>query len=55
MIFKYYSCSDEVICFTGYPDFGQYLNETGRPMVYSCSWPVYQEFAGIEVCPPECK
>ncbi|KDR23773.1 alpha-N-acetylgalactosaminidase-like [Zootermopsis nevadensis] len=33
---------------TGYPLFGQYLNQTGRPMVYSCSWPVYQEFAGIE-------
>ncbi|PNF24276.1 Alpha-N-acetylgalactosaminidase [Cryptotermes secundus] len=33
---------------TGYPEFGSYLNETGRPMIYSCSWPVYQEFAGIE-------
>lgn len=26
---------------TGYPAFGQYLNATGRPMVYSCSWPAY--------------
>jgi len=26
----------------GYPDFGAYLNSTGRPMVYSCSWPAYQ-------------
>jgi hypothetical protein len=25
----------------GYPEFGKYLNETGRPMVYSCSWPAY--------------
>lgn len=33
---------------TGYPEFGRYLNQTGRPMVYSCSWPVYQEFAGIK-------
>jgi len=27
---------------TGYPQFGAYLNKTGRPMVYSCSWPAYQ-------------
>ncbi|KAB7507380.1 Alpha-N-acetylgalactosaminidase [Armadillidium nasatum] len=31
----------------GYPDFGYYLNQTGRPMVYSCSWPVYQVYAGM--------
>ncbi|KAL5280877.1 hypothetical protein ACFFRR_004718 [Megaselia abdita] len=30
----------------GYPKFGDYLNKTGRPMVYSCSWPVYQEEKG---------
>ncbi|XP_054168784.1 alpha-N-acetylgalactosaminidase-like [Oppia nitens] len=36
-------------CFTpvhtldkGYEDFGDVLNQTGRPMVYSCSWPYYQ-------------
>ncbi|TRY68866.1 hypothetical protein TCAL_05076 [Tigriopus californicus] len=28
---------------TGYPDFGDYLNKTGRPIVYSCSWPAYWE------------
>lgn len=27
---------------TGYPQFGAYLNKTGRPIVYSCSWPAYQ-------------
>jgi len=27
----------------GYPEFGMYLNKTGRPMVYSCSWPAYWE------------
>lgn len=32
--------------FPGYPNFGNLLNDTGRPMVYSCSWPVYQEEAG---------
>ncbi|KAJ8717375.1 hypothetical protein PYW08_005774 [Mythimna loreyi] len=26
----------------GYPMFGKLLNETGRPMIYSCSWPAYQ-------------
>ncbi|XP_061386356.1 alpha-N-acetylgalactosaminidase [Musca vetustissima] len=30
----------------GYPEFGRLLNRTGRPMVYSCSWPVYQEYEG---------
>ncbi|CAK1584743.1 unnamed protein product [Parnassius mnemosyne] len=27
---------------TGYPAFGKLLNETGRPILYSCSWPAYQ-------------
>ncbi|CAO1338699.1 unnamed protein product [Diamesa serratosioi] len=31
----------------GYPEFGRHLNSTGRPMIYSCSWPVYQIYAGI--------
>ena len=33
----------------GYPDFGYYLNRTGRPMLYSCSWPVYQTYSGMTV------
>lgn len=33
----------------GYPEFGRHLNGTGRPMIYSCSWPVYQIYAGISV------
>ncbi|CAH2042586.1 unnamed protein product, partial [Iphiclides podalirius] len=28
---------------TGYPAFGKLLNDTGRPMLYSCSWPAYQD------------
>lgn len=32
----------------GYPEFGFHLNRTGRPMVYSCSWPVYQIYAGMQ-------
>ncbi|KAJ8718023.1 hypothetical protein PYW07_005953 [Mythimna separata] len=29
----------------GYPSFGKLLNETGRSILYSCSWPAYQEDA----------
>lgn len=28
-------------CHTGYPLMSKALNATGRPMAYSCSWPVY--------------
>uniref|UniRef100_A0AAR5P0J5 Alpha-galactosidase n=2 Tax=Dendroctonus ponderosae TaxID=77166 RepID=A0AAR5P0J5_DENPD len=31
----------------GYPEFGFYLNRTGRGMICSCSWPVYQIYAGM--------
>ncbi|EAT43367.1 AAEL005188-PA [Aedes aegypti] len=27
--------------------FGDLMNKTGRPILYSCSWPVYQEYNGI--------
>ncbi len=33
----------------GYPEFGYHLNKTGRPMIYSCSWPVYQTYSGMTV------
>lgn len=33
----------------GYKKFGKYLNETGRPIVYSCSWPAYEEGSGKHV------
>ena len=32
----------------GYPEFGYLLNRTGRPMVYSCSWPFYQLAIGMK-------
>lgn len=35
--------------FTGYPEFGYWLNRTGKRMVYSCSWPVYQIYSGMTV------
>ncbi|XP_037506241.1 alpha-N-acetylgalactosaminidase isoform X1 [Rhipicephalus sanguineus] len=30
-----------------YPEFGNAINKTGRPMVYSCSWPAYQVFSNM--------
>lgn len=33
----------------GYAEFGKHLNKTGRPIVYSCSWPAYQEDKSMPV------
>ena len=33
----------------GYPMVTKALNNTGRPMVFSCSWPAYQVAAKITV------
>ena len=33
----------------GYKYFGKQLNNSGREMIYSCSWPDYIRFAGITV------
>jgi len=42
------SLNNSVLVYTsGYPEFGRHLNNTGRPMVYSCSWPAYQEEKGM--------
>ncbi|XP_025407951.1 alpha-N-acetylgalactosaminidase-like [Sipha flava] len=41
--------TDEQNMNKSFPQFGKYLNETGRPMVYSCCWPFYQERKGINV------
>ncbi|XP_065837256.1 alpha-N-acetylgalactosaminidase-like [Oscarella lobularis] len=32
-----------------YPKMGQAMNATGRPMIYSCSWPDYQRGSGMKV------
>ncbi|XP_019865604.1 alpha-N-acetylgalactosaminidase-like isoform X1 [Aethina tumida] len=40
--------ADEKIMEEGYAKMGRYLNQTGRPIVYSCSWPAYQEPLGIK-------
>ncbi|RMX37256.1 hypothetical protein pdam_00011398 [Pocillopora damicornis] len=32
----------------GYPKFAKALNKTGRPIVFSCSWPAYQVFMGMK-------
>ncbi|KAI6212341.1 Alpha-galactosidase [Aphelenchoides besseyi] len=33
--------ADTFASWGSYPLFGRYLNATGRPIVYSCSWPAY--------------
>ncbi|XP_030573880.1 alpha-N-acetylgalactosaminidase-like [Drosophila novamexicana] len=37
-----------------YPAFGRELNKTGRPMVYSCSWPYYQKHPNYELIKKHC-
>ncbi|KAH8283211.1 hypothetical protein KR054_011945 [Drosophila jambulina] len=32
----------------GYPAFGKALNKTGRPIVYSCSWPFYKSHVSFK-------
>jgi len=34
---------------TGYPQMTQYLNKTGRPIIFSCSWPDYERASGMQV------
>ena len=33
----------------GYPKFSQALNATGKPILLSCEWPLYQAQWGIKV------
>ncbi len=33
----------------GYKNASQYLNDTGRPIVFSCSWPAYWTGTGLKV------
>ncbi|XP_039294547.1 alpha-N-acetylgalactosaminidase isoform X1 [Nilaparvata lugens] len=41
-------CNSDPACMDhGYIEFGRYLNYSGRPIAYSCSWPAYQEEEGI--------
>lgn len=45
-MYKYYN---NIVLVKGYPEFGFHLNQTGKHMIYSCSWPVYQIYAGMQV------
>ncbi|XP_017104824.1 alpha-galactosidase A-like isoform X2 [Drosophila bipectinata] len=38
----------------GYPEFGRALNHTGRPMVYSCSWPYYKARPDFKLIAQHC-
>ena len=35
---------------TGYPNMTKALNATGRPIVFSCSWPAYIKNVSVCVC-----
>ncbi len=34
---------------TGYPEMTKYLNATGRPILYSCSWPDYERASHVPI------
>ncbi|XP_043948665.1 alpha-N-acetylgalactosaminidase isoform X3 [Drosophila biarmipes] len=38
----------------GYPAFGAAMNQTGRPMVYSCSWPFYKSKPNYSLIAKHC-
>jgi alpha-N-acetylgalactosaminidase len=38
----------------GYPLMAEYLNATGRPIIYSCSWPAYNPDLDYSLLPPVC-
>ncbi|CAG9766354.1 unnamed protein product [Ceutorhynchus assimilis] len=45
---KFDGCNSDVMTMeSGYSLMSAYLNATGRPIAYSCSWPAYQEPIGI--------
>ncbi|ALC46033.1 CG7997 [Drosophila busckii] len=46
--------ADELNLDKAYPYFGQALNSTGRSMVYSCSWPFYQEKPNYSLIAKHC-
>uniref|UniRef100_A0A182T5G1 Alpha-galactosidase n=1 Tax=Anopheles maculatus TaxID=74869 RepID=A0A182T5G1_9DIPT len=39
--------ADVELMVNDYIKFGEFMNKTGRPILYSCSWPAYQEYDGI--------
>ncbi|GAB6023888.1 hypothetical protein CHUAL_008624 [Chamberlinius hualienensis] len=47
--FKFDGCYTEAEDMpNGYITMGTYLNATGRPIVYSCSWPAYWTYQGLD-------
>ena len=48
---KFDGCGGDVDWYEhGYPEMSRYLNHTGRPIVFSCEWPMYESFKGGKVC-----
>ena len=47
---KFDGCNSRVADMkTAYPQMSRYLNQTGRRIVFSCSWPDYERATGINV------
>ena len=49
IVFDMLLCNDDVLCLSGYPAMGKYLNATGRPILYSCEWALYARAKGYKV------
>jgi hypothetical protein len=46
---KFDGCNTDVPHYNyGYPAMGYYLNKTGRPIMYSCEWPIYMRALGAK-------
>ena len=45
-------CASKAIFETGYPNMTMALNRTGRPIVFSCSWPAYIEIVSVACASP---
>jgi hypothetical protein len=51
---KFDGCNIETLKMVeGYIEFGKLMNKTGRPIVYSCSWPAYFEYYRRPVMIPD--
>ena len=48
-------CNSEVLDQSdGYPAMTRFLNETGRQILYACSWPCYDQSMDYALLPPNC-
>ena len=47
---KFDGCGGDIDLYEeAYPEMSRYLNKTGRHIVFSCEWPMYESFQGGKV------